>query len=123
MQRWRSGSKTHSPPLSWSATLLLALFVAGVGVVCALALHHRCVDPGPPVRRPDPGTPRARYCSTMDEPGWRVAVVVLAAAAVLGLAAISHRRRSWTVVGAAVIAVAFVANAIVATSLTFARTI
>jgi hypothetical protein len=104
-------------------TLILVVLVACVGVVCALAVHHGCGDPGPPVGRPDPGTPRAQYCGTMDRPGWRLAVVVLAAAAVIGAAVIARRRRLWTIVATTVIAIVLVANAIVATSLTFALTI
>jgi hypothetical protein len=50
--------------LSAAALMLLAL-VAGFGAMSALLVHVACTNPGPPVARPDPGTPRAGYCGAV----------------------------------------------------------
>jgi hypothetical protein len=99
------------------------VLVACIGVLCAAVVHSGCVNPGPPVSRPDPGTPRAGYCETMDDATVRAALVVLATALVAVAAAVSRRRPWWTLGAAALAAVALLADAIVATSLTFAYTI
>jgi hypothetical protein len=109
--------------LPWSALLALALLVGCVGVLCTAVVHSGCVNPGPPVSRPVPGTPRAGYCGTMDDPTLRAALVVLAVALV-GLAGVAARRRPiWTLLATALVILALLADAVVATSLTFATTI
>ena len=109
--------------LPWSALLALALLVGCVGVLCAAVVHSGCVNPGPPVNRPDPGTPRAGYCGTMDDPTLRAALVVLATVVVVVAAAVARRRPWWTLGVAALVTLGLIANAIVASSLTFAYTI
>jgi hypothetical protein len=109
-----------APRLSWGAVLALAVLVGCVGVLCAVVVHSACVNPGPPVSRPDPGTPRAGYCATMDGRTLRAALVVLAAALV-GVAA--RRRPGWTLLATALVTLALLADAVVASSLTFAHTI
>ena len=109
--------------LAWSALLALALLVGCVGVLCAAVVHSGCVNPGPPVSHPDAGTPRAGYCGTMDGRTLRAAVVVLAVVLV-GLTGVAARRRPlWPLLATALVILALLADAVVATSLTFAYTI
>ena len=84
---------------SWAAVLWLAAGVVCLAIAGALAVHSGCVDPGPPVSRPDPGTPRAGYCATMDDPGVRVALIAAAGAVLVALAALTARRRWVTLTG------------------------
>jgi hypothetical protein len=112
-----------APRLPWRGVLTLALAVGCLGVVCAAVVHSGCVDPGPPVSHPDPGTPRAGYCETTDDRGLRGSLVVLAMGFVVLAGAIAGRRPLWTLLVAAIVSIALVANAVVATSLTFAHTI
>ena len=112
-----------APRLSWTWTLALLVLVGCVGVVCALAVHSACVDPGPPVSRPDPGTPRADYCATADTPAARIATIAIALVATALGAVVSRRRPWWTLWVAAVATLALMANAVVASSLSLAYTI
>ncbi|MGZ8632865.1 MAG: hypothetical protein ACXWZZ_03290 [Solirubrobacteraceae bacterium] len=114
---------THPRGLSWQAILALAAFAACVAVICALAVHHACTDPGPPVSRPEPGTARAGDCATVDAGALR-ALIVIPAVTVVAAAAVALRRRPWwAVIVTGLVAVALMASAIVASSLTFAYTI
>ncbi len=109
--------------LTWRAIVAITACTAFVAVVCALAAHHGCTDPGPPVRHPDPGTPRADYCGAIDD-GASPALIVLAAVGIVALAGIALRRRPWwaaLIAGLVLLAVA--ADAVLASSLTFAYTI
>jgi hypothetical protein len=109
--------------LPWSALLALALLVGCVGVLCAAVVHSGCVNPGPPVSRPDPGTPRAGYCETMDDATLRAALVVVATALVVFAGVVARRRPLWPLLATALVILALLANAVVAKSLTFAYTI
>ena len=103
--------------------MALAAFAAGVAAVCAFVAHHGCVDPGPPVSRPEPGTPRAGSCGTVDDGVVRALIVLAAVAIVLAAGHALRRRRRCAVAAAMLVALALLANAVVASSLTFAYTI
>ncbi|TML01569.1 MAG: hypothetical protein E6G41_16430 [Actinobacteria bacterium] len=42
--------------------------VVAMGAISALLVRSACVDPGPPVARPEPGTARAGYCGVVHGP-------------------------------------------------------
>lgn len=103
--------------------LWVSAVVACVGVLSALLVRHVCVAPGPPVTRPEPGTPRAGYCATMHGASlWLLLVVVPALLTLVGVAVAGRERPiGWVVAGAAAVAVA--ANVVVVHSLSFSYTI
>jgi hypothetical protein len=115
MTRWRT--------LSWPAILGLTALVGCVGILCIVVAHSGCVNPGPPVTRPDPGTPRAGYCETVDTGTVRAALVLLAVALVPVAALAARRRPGWTLAVAAIVTLSLLADAVVATTLEFAHTI
>jgi predicted small integral membrane protein len=118
-----AGAARHRTRLWWGWALAPIAFAGCVAVICAVAAHHDCMEPGPPVSRPEPGTPRAGYCGTVDDRAVR-AVIVFAGVAVVALAAVALRRRPlWAVIVTALVVLTLMANAIVASSLTFAYTI
>jgi hypothetical protein len=108
--------------LTMAACVFLLIAVAALSLICALIVHHSCIDPPPPVIRPDPGTPLADYCSAADTAHpWLLALFppVLAAFGIV----LVRRRKRWTVWICLAIATAAVTNAIVASQLTSAYTI
>jgi hypothetical protein len=101
-----------------------ATLVAAVGALSALLVHSACVDPGPPVARPEPGTARAGYCGVAHGVSlWLLLlvapVVVTAAAAALG----RGRVRWWVLLVGGVAATASLVNVFIVHSLSFAYTI
>jgi hypothetical protein len=116
-------SPTTSTRASAAATLLVTM-VAAVGALGAVLVHAACVDPGPPVARPEPGTARAGYCGVMHG-AWLwllllvAPVVVTAAAAALG----RGRVRWWVLLVGGVAATASLVNVFIVHSLSFAYTI
>jgi hypothetical protein len=106
----------------WSLAAQLAVLLVGAALL-AVAVRSACVDPGPPVSAPEPGTPRAGYC---DAVGGSALWLVLVAAplAVLACSAPAVRRRpalGWLAV--AVLLVALWANAVYVGTLEFASTV
>ena len=57
-----AGADRYAQGGRWGIALLT---VAVTGGLCAAAVHHGCYHPPPPVIVPDPGTPRATYCSAL----------------------------------------------------------
>jgi hypothetical protein len=103
-------------------SLLAAGATAAVGGVCALAVHHGCFHPPPPVELPDPGTPRAHYCdAVVASRPW--ILLTIAPTAVTALAGMLLPWRSALLLIALAVCTVLVANAIVANSLTSALTI
>jgi hypothetical protein len=104
------------------ASMLAGAAVAAVGGICALAVHHGCFHPPPPVVLPDPGTPRARYCDAVvaSKPWILLTIAPAVATALVGM--LLSRRPALVLVVLAVCA-ALAVNAIVANSLTSALTI
>jgi hypothetical protein len=101
-----------------------ATLVAAVGALSALLVHSACVDPGPPVARPEPGTARAGYCGVAHGVSlWLLLlvapVVVTAAAAALA----RGRVRWWVLLVGGVAAAAALVNVFVVHSLSFAYTV
>jgi hypothetical protein len=96
--------------------------VAGVGTLCALAVHHGCFNTAPPVSVPDPGTPRAHYCSLVHAQESWIAMVLIPVVLAGVVGAIKGAGRLLAVLTFAV-CVVLLANAILASSLTSALTI
>ena len=108
VQRWRLG--------------VALLAVAATGGLCAIAVHHGCFNPPPPVSVPDPGTARATYCSAViPAKPWIVMVLVPCVFVVLvGLVARTQRVLVvWTIITCVIL----IANADAANSLNAALTI
>jgi hypothetical protein len=100
----------------------LLSMVAFVALVFAYGIHSACVDPGPPVVRPEPGTPRADYCSVADSVRpWIVGVLVAFLAA--GGTALVGRRRFPSVAIAVALVLAVVVSFLLTESLDYAYTI
>lgn len=104
------------------------VLLAGVGAIayaCAVAVNHACYHAPPPVSIPVAGTPRAGYCDRVESLhlwwfliGAPVLVTCIAFAAVHAL-----RRRVPLALGlATLIALATIANAIVANQLEWSIT-
>jgi MYXO-CTERM domain-containing protein len=105
-----------------AACVFLLIALAALSLICALIVHHWCIEPPPPVSVPDPGTPLADYCSAADTAHpWPLALLapVLAAFGIM----LVRRRTRWTAWICLAIATAAVTNAIVASQLTSAHTI
>jgi hypothetical protein len=116
-------SQTGSTPRSAAATILVGI-VAAIGTLSALLVRSACVNPGPPVARPEPGTARAGYCGVMR--GASLWLLLLAAPVLVTVAAAvlaRGRPRWWLLVIAALAAGAALANVLIVHSLDFAYTI
>jgi hypothetical protein len=117
-----SSPVTSTRRASAPATLVAA--VAAVGALSALLVRSACVDPGPPLARPEPGTARAGYCGVVHGVWlWLLLlvapVVVTAAAAALA----RGRVRWWVLLVGGVAAAAALVNVFIVHSLSFAYTI
>jgi hypothetical protein len=112
------------PVLSWRTVGLLVFIVALVSIGSAAGVHDACVNPGPPVARPEPGTARAGYCAATHavDARWLLLAVAPALLALLAIAVV-RRRSMASLVVAALFGAAVVTNFFVADSLTFAYTI
>ena len=98
------------------------MLVGVVGGLCYLAVHNGCFHPPAPVVLPDPGTPRASYCSAVvPEKPW--ILMLLAPCVLVILTGLVVRRKRVTLRVAVVLCAVLVANAIAANALTSARTI
>lgn len=114
--------KTRKPtPLT--LVLVPVILVALLALLTATIEHKACFHPGPPVDRPEPSTPRGEYCSAVNSADPWVSLTA-APVAVMAALALMARRSPW-LVGALTFAVcaALIANAIVASSLTYSLTI
>jgi MYXO-CTERM domain-containing protein len=118
----REHRATVSRRLTPLAIALLIGSIAGLSLICALAVHHTCVNPGPPVERPESGTPLADYCSSADSDHPWPLTLLPAAVAALGIVAVGRRKR-WTAIICVGVATATVTNAIIVSGLTFSYTI
>jgi hypothetical protein len=97
--------------------------LGAVGALCAMAYHGECLDPGPPVALPEPGTPRAGLCDALP-PGWLSVGLVVVPMLLAGL--LAHRNgpgRPTTVVVATLLFAAQLAFPIWVSTLDFASTI
>jgi hypothetical protein len=93
--------------------------VIGAGTLASVIVHEGCFDASPPVAVPEPGTPRAHYCSAVvAAKPWLLLVLVPTVLVVLCAA----RAPRLAVPLAIVLMVVLLANAIVANSLTFSTT-
>jgi hypothetical protein len=102
--------------------VLPLLLVALVGVLCALGVHSACFNPPPPVSVPDPGTPRAEYCSAViGAKPWILLTIV--PCALVAVAARVVRRPGLIFALAIAICVVLIANVIVANDLGASMTI
>ena len=81
-----------SKPRSALAAGVVAIVVA-MGAISALLVRSACVDPGPPVVRPEPGTARAGYCGVVHGP-WLWLLLLAAPVLVTGAAALLARGRA-----------------------------
>jgi len=116
-------SPTGSTPRTAVAAILVGI-VAALGTLSALLVRSACVNPGPPVARPEPGTARAGYCGVMH--GATIWLLLLAAPvlAMVGAAVLARGRpRWWLIAIAALAAGAALANVVIVHSLDFAYTI
>jgi hypothetical protein len=103
--------------------VLAVVGVAGVAGLCAIATHQGCFHPGPPVSRPEPGTPRGEYCDALNAAyPWLSLTIV--PGALMALAACGARKWPRVVAGIALfICLLLIANAAVANSLSYSLTI
>jgi len=98
------------------------LLVALVGALSALGVHSACFNPPPPVSVPDPGTPRAEYCSAViGAKPWILLTIV--PCALLAVAARFVRRPGLILALAIAICVVLIANVLVANDLGASATI
>jgi hypothetical protein len=98
------------------------LVVVVVGALSAIAVHRGCLHPPPPVVRPDPGTPRAEYCSAVIPTKPWILLTLAPCAFVVTAAAFIPRARVVALLTLAV-CVILIANAFAANMLTSALTI
>jgi hypothetical protein len=106
-----------------AVVVLTAFIVGAVATLCAALVHQACFHSSPVFDRPEPGTPRAHYCSAAS-PGaaWVILIAVPTACAVGALPLLRLRVGAfWAVI--AVLCVLMFANAWVASSLAFSSTI
>jgi hypothetical protein len=116
-------STTTSTRRSSAATIPVGI-VAAVGALSALLVHSACVDPGPPVARPEPGTARAGYCAVMHgAPLWLLLLAAPVVVTALTAAFARGRVRWWLLLVTATAAAAALANVVIVHSLSFAYTI
>src|SRR5258708_5080000 len=96
--------------------VLPLVMVALVGVLSALGVHSACFNATPPVAVPEPGTPRAEYCSAViGAKPWLLLTIV--PCALVAVAARLVRRPGLIFVLAIAICVVLVANMMVAADL------
>jgi hypothetical protein len=102
--------------------VLPLLLVALVGVLSALGVHSAYFNPPPPVSVPDPGTPRAEYCSAViGAKPWILLTIV--PCALLAVAARLARRPGLILALAIAICAVLIANVLVANDLGASATI
>jgi len=124
MDNTRSASDVP-PPSAATHIVLIGMAigaVAAVGALCALAVHHGCFNPPPPVTVPDPGTPRAEFCSAVHARAPWIAMILIPVVLVGAAGAIKGAGRLLSVL-TFVVCLVLLANAILANSLTSALTI
>lgn len=103
------------------AGFLVVAVAAGLG---AVLFHGACFEPGPPVDRPMPGTPRAGFCSAAEATRpWLSMTLGPIVAYLVAVALLRRRRLFWTGLAAIAIAAAVLSIAAIADSLEFATTI
>jgi hypothetical protein len=102
----------------------LVVTVAAVGVLSALLVRSACVDPGPPVARPDAGTDRAGYCGVVHGPWLWLLLLAAPVVVTAGAALLARGRARWLLVAIATAAACgALANVFIVHSLEFAYTI
>ena len=115
---------TTRPSRNTSAVTAIVGVVAALGALAALLVHSACVDPGPPVARPEPGTPRAGYCGVMHGVAlWMLLTVAPTLVIACASAMARGRVRWWLALLALLCAAAALANVFIVDSLGFAYTI
>jgi hypothetical protein len=98
--------------------------VAAVGALSALLVHSACVDPGPPVARPEPGTARAGYCGVLHGVWpWLLLFAAPVAVTVITATLARGRVRWWLLLVGGIAAAAALLNVFIVHSLSFAYTI
>jgi hypothetical protein len=115
-------SQTVSTPRTTAAAALVGV-VAAIGTLSALLVRSACVNPGPPVARPEPGTARAGFCGVMH--GATLWLLRLAAPMLVttGAALLARGRPRWWLLTIAVLAAsAALANVFIVHSRDFAYT-
>jgi hypothetical protein len=116
-------STTTSTRRSSAATIPVGI-VAAVGALSALLVHSACVDPGPPVARPEPGTARAGYCAVMHgAPLWLLLLVAPVVVTALTAAFARGGVRWWLLLVTGIAAAAALVNGFIVHSLSFSHTI
>jgi hypothetical protein len=105
----------------WLAAQAAVVLLLATGP--AILVHSACVAPGPPVSRPEPGTPRAGYCDAVGGSTLWLLLVAAPVGVLLCAAPLVRRRpgRGWAV--AAVIVTVLWANSIYVGTLDFAYTV
>lgn len=103
---------------------MLVAVVAAFGIMSALLVHSACVDPGPPVARPEPGTARAGYCGVVHGGVLWLLLVIVPVFATGAAAMLARGGPRWWLFAVAALAIAApLANVLVVHSLDFAYTI
>jgi hypothetical protein len=98
--------------------------VAAVGALSAVLIQSACVNPGPPVARPEPGTARAGYCAVMHGAQlWLLLLVAPVIVSALTATLARGRARWWLLLVSGIAAAAALVNVVIVHSLSFAYTI
>src|SRR4051794_37586475 len=131
VQRRPMSSHLAAAPAADARALALVRLAAQAGTVLVFAaamaviVRSACLNPGPPVALPEPGTARAGYCETVRAGTlWLLLVGLPVVVAAVACSVPPIRRRpvlGWVVVG--VIATALWVNAMYVGTLDFAYTI
>src|SRR4051794_15858970 len=106
----------------WSLAAQALVVLVGAALL-PFAVRSACVDPGPPVSAPEPGTPRAGYCDALGGSALWLVLVAAPLAALACTAWIARRRPAVGWLAVAVLLVALLANAIYVGTLEFAYTV
>jgi hypothetical protein len=111
-------------PVEFFVAALTAFTLAGfMAAVCALGVHRECYDAAPPVSVPDPGTPRADYCSALEHVSLVPALILIPLVATGIVLVVFRRRPVVAAVLVGVIIVAILVNLEIAVSLEHSLTI
>lgn len=102
---------------------LLVLGMIGlVGLTAAgstLFVHQACFEAFP-FAKPDPGTPRAGYCETVENPNMWISLTLVPVLGMMVFGLFARRRPWWVILCAGTICLLVVVNAVVVHNLDYA---
>lgn len=111
-------SADEDSPLLYSVVLPVGL-IAIWAVFCAALVHHGCFEIDDSVSQPVPTTPRADYCGSIDAVDPWLWLTLLPTVFMATLAWLNRKRWRLVALFAFMLALALIANAVLANSLNY----